>query len=354
LIDSDLNGAETPLRESPDHVRLSLAAAMTLGYKEGLFYRNARMHCINLLLTYRQGCLANCAYCGLARERTGAYEEKSFIHVEWPVEPLFDVIERAEKTREIVRRICISMITNKRAVEDTLEVTRRIRSLSDIPISLLISPTILAQDHLVAFREAGADKIGIAVDAATESLFEKYRGKAAGGPHRWSRYWELFGEAVRIFGERNVGAHFIVGLDEAEEEMMQSIGRVNRLGGVSHLFAFFPEKNSALAERPMAPVGQYRRIQLARYLVDEEGVDFGKLQFDARGRITGFGVTQERLDAVIRTGEPFRTSGCKDASGRTACNRPFGNSYPGPDLKNYPFPLNEEDVERVRRQLTDD
>ena len=148
-----------------------------------------------------------------------------------------------------------------------------------------------------------------------------------------------------------MGAHFIVGLDETEEEMMRSIDRVSKLGGVSHLFAFFPEKNSALSERPLAPMGQYRRIQLARYLIDEEGIDFGKMQFDARGRITGFGVTEERLDSIIATGEPFRTSGCKDASGRTACNRPFGDSCPGPDLKNYPFPLNEEDIRMVSRQL---
>ena len=51
--------------ESPHAVRMSLAAAMTLGFKKGLFYRNARLYCINLLLTYQQGCAAKCAYCGL-------------------------------------------------------------------------------------------------------------------------------------------------------------------------------------------------------------------------------------------------------------------------------------------------
>jgi biotin synthase-related radical SAM superfamily protein len=30
---------------------MSLAAAMTLGYKPGLFYRDVRLYCINLLLT---------------------------------------------------------------------------------------------------------------------------------------------------------------------------------------------------------------------------------------------------------------------------------------------------------------
>jgi len=53
------------LLESPQFLRMSLAAAMTLGSKPGLFYRSARFYSINLLLTYRSGCAARCAYCGL-------------------------------------------------------------------------------------------------------------------------------------------------------------------------------------------------------------------------------------------------------------------------------------------------
>ncbi len=56
-------------QESPDFVRVSLAAAMTLGFVGGWFYRNARLRCVNLLLTYDSGCKANCAFCGLAREK---------------------------------------------------------------------------------------------------------------------------------------------------------------------------------------------------------------------------------------------------------------------------------------------
>ena len=64
--------AQDPL-SSPDYLQMSLAAAMTLGLKEGLFYRNARLYCLNLLLTYPQGCHANCAYCGLQKSREGAF-----------------------------------------------------------------------------------------------------------------------------------------------------------------------------------------------------------------------------------------------------------------------------------------
>jgi biotin synthase len=84
---------------SPGHMRMSLAAAMTLGYQPGLFYRDARLYCINLLLTYPEGCRARCAYCGLSAERPGTGLGKSFIRVQWPTFPLDDIIEKIAERR---------------------------------------------------------------------------------------------------------------------------------------------------------------------------------------------------------------------------------------------------------------
>ncbi|KKL25466.1 hypothetical protein LCGC14_2404990, partial [marine sediment metagenome] len=39
---------DVQIKESPEYVKLSLAAAMTLGFREGRFYRNAKLHCLNL------------------------------------------------------------------------------------------------------------------------------------------------------------------------------------------------------------------------------------------------------------------------------------------------------------------
>ena len=71
---------------SPDHLRMSLAAAMTLGYTPGVFYRDARLYCINLLLTYPEGCRGRCAYCGLAAGRAapaGGFNQRTLrsLHV---------------------------------------------------------------------------------------------------------------------------------------------------------------------------------------------------------------------------------------------------------------------------------
>ena len=73
------------MKESPDYLRTSTAAAMTLGFIHGRFYRDAKLYCINLLLTYKGGCKANCSFCGLSRDRQSEDEKESFIRVDWPI-----------------------------------------------------------------------------------------------------------------------------------------------------------------------------------------------------------------------------------------------------------------------------
>lgn len=338
-------------RESPEYVRMSLAAAMTLGFKRGLFYRNARLHCVNLLLTYPQGCVGKCAYCGLAGTRSGDYSGKSFIRVQWPTCSLEETIERISDRRDRVKRICVSMITQRQAVEDTREICRRLRSSFDIPVSLLICPTLLGRRDLLGFQEAGADKIGVAVDLATADLFERYRGRGVRGPHKWETYWRCLSDSLEIFGKGNAGAHFMVGMGETEKEMCAAMQRVRDMGGGTHLFSFYPEGNSRMAGHPPPPMDTYRRIQLARYLIDESISRADRFAFDPAGRIEAFGLYADRLDEVIDTGAPFRTSGCVGRDGQVACNRPFGNSPPGPDIRNYPFPPTPADIARIRTQM---
>src|SRR5512135_585712 len=104
-----------PLR-SPEYVQLSTAAAITLGLTPGQMYRTDCTHCLNLLVTYPEGCRANCAYCGLARHREEgrAYADRNFIRVDWPTAHYDEVIERikAGGDRGRFQRMCISMISH--------------------------------------------------------------------------------------------------------------------------------------------------------------------------------------------------------------------------------------------------
>ena len=338
------------MKESPQYVRLSLAAAMQLNYLPGRFYRGARMTCINLLLTYRGGCAGNCAYCGLARERETENDTKSFIRVPWPVKPFDEVVGRIAQNK-VVRRACISMITHKRSVADTGAMARRIVEDARQPVSVLVAPGILSKTDLVEFQRCGVDKIGVAFDLPTSGLFEKHRGQGVEGPHRWKRYWETFEQSIEVFGEKMVGSHFIVGLGETEKEMVEAFQRVKDLGGGNHLFSFYPEQGSELAGRPQPDIARYRRIQIACELIDSGVSQARKFSFDSDGRITDFGVPKEKLEALIDSGKPFQTRGCLGIDGEVACNRPYANSLPGEEIRNFPFSPDQEDIKAIRQQM---
>jgi len=345
----DQRRRDTP--ESPEYLRMSLAAAMTLGFKQGLFYRDARLFCVNLLLTYKEGCSGRCAYCGLSDNRPGKYDQKSFIRVAWDPYPLDEIIEKISKLQDRVKRICISMITNRRSIQDTKDICTRLRSSFDIPVSLLISPIILSHADLEDFRSLGADKIGVAIDLATVPLFDRFRGKGVNGPHRWERYWECLQDSVLIFGHGNTGAHLMVGMGETEREMCTAIQRVRDMRAKTHLFSFYPEFNSQMADHPVPPMEQYRRIQVSRYLIDNQISSIDRFAFNDQEQVRSFGLPAVLLNEIINSGEPFRTSGCEGYDGEVACNRPFANSRPGPDIRNYPFPPNAEDIIHIREQM---
>lgn len=332
---------------------MSLAAAMTLGFKGGRFYRNAVLPCINLLVTYDEGCRANCSYCGLSRLGDGEYAGRNFIRVKWPVYSLDEIIERIGERRENVSRICLSMITNPRSVHDAETIGRELNTkLPGIPVSFLISPTILKKDNLERFKEVGVERIGVAIDAATPGLFEKHRGRQVNGPHRWEKYWRVFREAVEVFGKDMVGSHFIVGLGETEVEMAKALQETRDCGGVTHLFSFFPECGSGLEEKKPPPVGQYRRMQLCRYLIDEDLSGFSRMRFNGGGQLVDFGIGEERLEEIINTGIPFMTSGCPDnRTGMVACNRPYGDCEPGENIRSYPFLPDKTDLKKIKKEL---
>ncbi len=321
---------------------------MTLDLLGGSFYRDARLYCINILLTYSEGCSANCSYCGLSKERPGEYEKKSFIRVAWPVFSVVDIAERIKEKSENVKRVCISMITRRKAVADSVEVAKRIKAQSDVPISFLISPTVVTEEDFSALKETGADKIGIAIDAATSVLFSKHRGEGVGGPHKWDDYWKCFRKALLHFGKGNVGSHFVVGLGETEKEMITSIQRIKDMGGETHLFSFFPEERSFIQDYPRPEVSTYRRVQLARYVIDNEFSNIERMKFDDKERILDFGVD---TTPYVNSGKPFMTSGCVGSDGEVACNRPFANERPSEEPRNFPFMPEKEEIAAIKKEL---
>ena len=85
--------------------------------------------------------------------------------------------------------------------------------------------------------------------------------------------------------------------------------------------------------------------------MDFDYAKINDMDFDEKGRVSDFGVSEDVLDRLIESGIPFQTSGCPGKDKRVACcNRPFGDSRPS-DIRSYPFRLERGDVEKVRREL---
>jgi len=353
------NNILAPHMKSPEYVQLSTAAAITLGIMGGRMYGCECTRCLNLLLTYPEGCRANCAYCGLARHREADrdYADRNFIRVDWPAVPMTDIIDIVSKdaANSPFHRMCISMITHPRSEEDTFTVLEQWTDRIDpdaIPVSILSNPTTMTRDDVQRTKDLGADIFTVALDAATPELFDRTRGKGVQSPHKWSKYWEIMLQARDIFGPQKFGAHIIVGMGETEYEVLNLVQELVDLGGHSHMFCFFPEQGSLMDHLPATPRDQWRRVQLARYLIDYRDVRVEKMRFDGQGRVVDYGVADAELADVIDEGIAFRTSGCpgKFQDDISACDRPYGDSPPS-DIASYPFAPKKKDMKRIRRQL---
>ncbi|NNG03845.1 MAG: radical SAM protein [Inquilinus sp.] len=349
----------TPHMRSPDYVQMSTAAAITLGVMGGKMHRCACTRCLNLLLTYPEGCRANCAYCGLARHREAErdYADRNFIRVDWPAVPMAQIVDIVARDGADTpfHRMCISMITHPKSDRDTVTVlknwTDRIAP-ETVPVSILSNPTTMTRQDVRTLRDLGADIFTVALDAATPELFDRTRGKGVQSPHSWAKYWEILHDARDIFGAQKFGAHIIVGMGETEHDVLSLVQRLVDLGGHSHMFCFFPEKGSLMDHLPATPRDQWRRVQLGRYLIDYCGARVDHMTFDDHGRVADFGLPPPELDAIIDSGIAFRTSGCpgKVAEDISACDRPYGDSPPS-DIASYPFQPNKTDLRKIRRQL---
>jgi biotin synthase-related radical SAM superfamily protein len=346
-----------PILQSPEYVQLSTAAAITLGLIPGKMHRTECTHCLNLLVTYPEGCRANCSYCGLARHREESkdYKDRNFIRVDWPTVRFEDLLDKVKAGTDggQFQRMCISMITHPQSDADTLTLLELWHSMiPQVPVSILSNPTTLNYQDLVEMKRLGADIFTVALDAATEDIFERTRGATVQSPHRWQKYWQVLEWAAEIFGPEHFGAHIICGMGETEREILHLCQRIRDMGGHNHMFAFYPEQGSMMEDWPAVDRGQWRRVQLGRYLIDYEGIRVEDMHFDMMGQLTQFGMSPVQLEKIIATGKPFRTSGCPGNvdTDISACNRPYGDSLPS-DILSIPFAPTGFDLDRVRRQL---
>jgi biotin synthase len=246
-------------------------------------------------------------------------------------------------TRGKIRRVCIQALNYPEVFAHLEVLVEEIKKEAAVPVSVSCQPLNRANIEFLA--KAGVDRLGVALDAATEALFNRVKGKEAGGSYSWDGQFRMLAEALAVFGKGNVSTHLIVGLGETEREAAQMIQRCVGIGVLPALFAFTPIRGTMLEKNSPPTLESYRRVQLARYLIVNGLARAEDMRFDGEGKIVSFGLPKQALEEIVKSGEPFQTSGCRD------CNRPFYNEKPSGPIYNYPRKLSPTEIEKIGRQL---
>ncbi|MEM2767147.1 MAG: radical SAM protein [Candidatus Bathyarchaeia archaeon] len=325
----------------PEKVRVSLGSAIVVGLLSGKLEAPPTTA---YLMTYKEGkCLANCGFCPQARQSRSRADMLS--RVSWPAFPTLEVLSRIGEAAEkgVIKRVCIQALNYPEVFTHLKTLVKALSQHAYIPISVSCQP--LNPENIKLLAESGVERIGIPIDAATEEIFDRVKGAAAGGPYNMKQQFTLLEEAVKIFGKGRVSTHLIVGLGETERDMAQTIQKCVDTGVLPALFAFTPIAGTALENLKQPPIQQYRRVQLARHLIVHGISRFENMRFNPEGRIINFGVEEQTLRRIILSGEPFLATGCPN------CNRPYYNEKPSGPIYNYPKPLSMEDLGKTAEEL---
>jgi len=329
------------LSDIPEQIRVSSGTAIVLELLEGKL--NAEPTTA-YLMTFTVGkCAANCGFCPQARDAKSSAELLS--RVSWPTFPTANVITslRNAVTQGKIRRVCVQALNYPSVIVHLGALVRQIKKEAAVPVSVSCQPQNNANIEFLA--EAGVDRLAVALDAATEAVFDSVKGKGTSGPYCWDGQFRLLAEALKVFGKGNVSTHIIVGIGETEKEATEIIQRCVDMGVLPALFSFTPVRGTTLEKNVPPRLEVYRRIQLARYLIVEGIARVGEMRFDGEGKILSFGLAKEALEEAVESGEPFLTSGCP------SCNRPFYNERPSGPIYNFPRKPSSEEIDEIENQL---
>lgn len=331
----------TPKQDLPEKIRVSVGSAIVLGLLKGTI--DAPPTTI-YMLTYRDSkCFANCSFCPQAKDSTSRAD--MLARVTWPTFQTLEVTHRIVSSfqKGNIKRVCIQALNYPEVFSDVLYVTKAIHSQCDVPISLSCQP--FNKSQMRQLMGAGANRISIALDAATKQIFDKVKGPATHSPYDWKRHQLALKQAVEVFGKNQVFTHLVVGLGETERDLAEAIQRCTDLGVIPSMFAFTPIPGTELEKTQQPPIETYRRAQITRHLIVHKRTRYENMTFDDKGRIRGFGVERPELRKAVLEGKPFETSGCP------GCNRPYYNERPGGPIFNYPRHLSQDELREIESQL---
>lgn len=274
-------------------------------------------------------CSHDCGFCPQARNASSRADLLS--RVTWGEEEETKVAEGIEEAQMSgnLKRVCLQVVNSCPATEQVNTTIKEIKKTSDIPIC--VSAKVKNKQELLALAEMGVDKIGLALDAASERVYQQTK------TGDWQETIGQIEEAAVLLPGR-ISTHLIVGLGETEEEFVAMLQKMQDLGVIVGLFAFTPVPGTKMAKEKPPALEQYRRMQAAHFLIKKGIITLTDCKFE-NGSLVSYGLTEEQLREYLKDGKAFETSGCPD------CNRPYYNERPGGIIYNYPRPLSEQEIE---------
>ncbi len=280
-------------------------------------------------------CMNSCAFCAQSSALGGA-GGNDLSRISWPPFP-YDVVMDALKGARPkgLKRLCVQCLMDPPLLPELPSLVRDLKEASDLPLSLSISPH--STEFLKKLRGAGADRVGIALDAASPEIFERVKGAGVGNPHTYGSIKEALLRAVDIFGRNNVSTHIIIGLGETDSQVLDVLKWSKENGITLSLFALTPVRGGPDLGPP-PPIGRYRALQAVRHLVMELGITEG-FGTDGSGKL----MTIPEISSLDQENwkTAFETRGCPD------CNRPYYNERPGGTIFNYPIQLTKNQADRA-------
>jgi biotin synthase-related radical SAM superfamily protein len=325
----------------PEKIRVSVGSAIVLGLIAGKL--DAPPTTVYLLTYHERKCSANCGFCPQARTSTSRADMLS--RVTWPpfkTEKVIDSLAQAGK-KDSIQRVCIQAINYPNVFSDLLMLATNIKAQAKVPLSVSCPP--FTEEEMRELHKAEVNRVSVALDTATSTLFEEVKGVRAQSPYSWEKHRNALKEAVQVFGRNSVSTHLIVGLGENEKQLAENIQWCVDTGIYPSLFAFTPIPGTVLENMHQPKLATYRRVQLARYFMVNGKTHVENMQFDGEGRIVGYGVSQSMLEEALEHGSPFQTSGCP------GCNRPYYNEKPSGPIYNYPRRLSHDEIVEVKKQF---
>lgn len=287
-------------------------------------------------------CKANCLFCAQA---SGSSSDMTRIarglYVPFSLDAVIGRLAKAYE-KNYIERACIQTALYDSWWEDTVYLIKRIREESNIPISVSVFP--LDTGKYKELKNMGVNELVVPLDACTPELFDKIKGKKAGGPYSWQTHIDGIKRASLIF--ERVGTHIMIGIGENDEDAIRIISDLANDNVNTALFSYTfipgsqlkkPDKNEKEIIR------HYRTVQLARYLILEKRAFYSDMKFKD-GSLIDYGVDMKVMLDLIENGFAFRTSGCP------GCNRPMANERFS-NIFNFPKELSDIEKEKIKSDL---